>query len=641
MNRAIRIERHVLASNASSFDTAWRTFGWTPAIAGEAASRLEEQVPWATTAAASEAPARLAGAAEDVLDPANADRLDYAFLPIDGRLAFSVWGAIGERRSDAGEWRVATDTLLLDAEAFDAIAGNPFALFRELVRRGNAWTALAEPAPLEPVVLECDGAIRAAYEAERLREIERLRDALVGRIGAADLVARLAALYEAIARLRRPPGPRHVAMRDTPNRAAPLLARLAWLSLPFADRIRTSFTTEQRRTQRARATLIVLPREWGDFVPEGALLSNGRSAGDIAPGRGFWAKAVAGNAAGARLHSLERCAAARGWSLLDRDDFAAVRAGAEWSDAWLRDGPSRRLAERLVQNETERESPAGPRLRAVGRVAALAALHDRNAASEADTLTWLLDLARRTGAGAVRALRAAIRSLQTQNDDARRLAGALRCASIARRVVPVAELRRLFDAERAAGETIAAACRGTASAPTSAPAAAPSVAASTAAPRTGRALADPLRAAAGVVLIDDLGTLTPLIRLVHEHAGAPFARAFASDIFLDAAAASDGSDFDDAVMETLLRLLWMQPDSGAALAERALVDYRDTAARLLVRLMTAPAPLTTFLAMRRLLLERVLPGTGLADTSRLQRLRSFSPALAVHLAGGDGARDHA
>jgi hypothetical protein len=260
MSRTIEIDRHAFASNASSFNTAWETFGWTPAIAGQRAGRLEESVPWASLTARADDPAWLSGRAGDVLDPANADRLHFAFLPLDDRLGFSVWGAIGGRTREGPEWRVLTHTLLLDRAGFDAIAGHPFGLFGEL-RRPSAWleamverTPFDVPAPLEPIVVGDAAGDRARFEAARLREIERLRAALLARMAGdpAALERALGAMYEALASTRGGGPVNHVALPSTADRRNELLIRLAWLSLPIEDRASTFFVTEQRRTKMQR-----------------------------------------------------------------------------------------------------------------------------------------------------------------------------------------------------------------------------------------------------------------------------------------------------------------------------------------------------------------------------------------------------
>ncbi|MGH7555392.1 MAG: hypothetical protein ACREMQ_20515, partial [Longimicrobiales bacterium] len=376
----ILIDRHVFASNASVFDTAWRTFGWTPGIAGERSGRLEEAVPWATLAARAERPAHLRGAADEVLEPGNFDRLEFAFLPLDGRFGFSVWGAIG-RAGAAPEWRVLTHTLLFDRATFDLIAGFPFALlsdaklgrwFREMVEH----SPFEQPETLAPVAVPVAPDTRARFERARLREITRLRDRLLSLSGdAAALEQRLAQLYEALA-ITQAGGPvKRVALRARNGIDQALLVRLAWLSLPIADRAEIFFTTEQRKTQSPAATLLVLPEsEWGQFVPEATrLLERTASAEEreVSAGRYHWARAVARNAR--VLAALSARVDTRAWRLIARDDVARLDALQRWRERTVRAGLTQSAVQELIGIECSlAASTARVRWRALGHTVGVA-----------------------------------------------------------------------------------------------------------------------------------------------------------------------------------------------------------------------------------------------------------------------------
>jgi hypothetical protein len=121
-----------------------------------------------------------------------------------------------------------------------------------------------------------------------------------------------------------------------------------------------------------------------------------------------------------------------------------------------------------------------------------------------------------------------------------------------------------------------------------------------------------------------------VLEAVRDERGADSARNLAALIF-PRVAEETGRVEDNA--EGLLRLLWMQPDHGAQLAETFLVRRPDRASEVFTRLVAATPPIHTFLALRRLLLERVLPGATSDDTRLAHAVHPFSPRLANHLAG--------
>ena len=379
------VDRYALVSSADPLDRAWISLGWSPALEGERASALRDSVPWPSVTAGQAEPAWLRGAVGDVLAPANWDRLDFAFLPLDGRLSLSVWGAVGPRIEATREWRVLTHTLLFDRDVFDAVAGNPFALLRSAGAPAPWLRELAEelpldaPGPLAPVPVARGRDAEQAYRAEHLRELAALRGRVLAAHGGDTraLEAALARTYEALARAVGAGRTATLAEGDgvTPR----LLARLAWLSLPLADRAEVSFTTQQRRTRAPLATLAVLPAsEWGRLAPDGAL-----PADDVDPpaagGRRFWAHAVAHHGDGPPADALDyagvlRRAQTRHWRIVARDDLGPVEEQKAWADRWRRGAGDRpALAAELLELERRRGPRAGgPRWRAVGHVLALA-----------------------------------------------------------------------------------------------------------------------------------------------------------------------------------------------------------------------------------------------------------------------------
>ena len=450
MTASLVIDRHAFASNASSFNTAWETFGWTPAIEGARAGRLEEQVPWATSAARADDPPRLSGAAEQVLSPANYDRLGSGFLPLDGRFGFAIWGAIGERRRGA-EWRVLTHTLLIDTDAFDVLAGYPQGLltvasasswFREMV----AGETFASPQPLDPVQVARTRATRSAFERARRDEIHRLRDRLIPPFGGEEgLEDALAIVLEALARTRSGGPIRHVALRTAADRRSELLIKLAWLALPLADRAETWFLTEQRRTETPRATLFALAEsEWGHFVPQATQLVDGRR-GEASEGRRRWARSIARPAESGDHARLWARAEVRGWRVIARDDVAAADRTAAWRERWREGGDRLTLARELLAMQADPgQRSSRPRLRAAGHVSALAV------AGRLDAQATLSAAFRAYPHAAATLVTSAIRTLRRGDSAARITALRLRCDAAAGDSPLTAhdELFRLLERER-------------------------------------------------------------------------------------------------------------------------------------------------------------------------------------------------
>ena len=634
MSDLIVIDRHAFASNASSFDTAWQTFGWTPGLGSARASRLEEQVPWATLAARTAAPARLSGERDDVLAPDNFDALQWGFLPLDGRHGMSTWGAIGERRN--AEWRVLTHTLLFDDTAFDVMAGYPPALmtlpahagwFTEMVEA----TPFAAAAPLAPIRLPRTRATRQAFEKARRAELSRLRARLLPLLGGENrLEDEVAALLEALAQVRAGGNIRHVALRAAADRRSELLVRFAWTSLPLADRAETSFLTEQRRTEAPRVTLLVLPEsEWGQYVPQATrLLEIGRPRAEgTARGRRQWARSVARGThpgLGARVES-------RRWRIIARDDLSAVDAYAQWRERWIVADDGRDLARELIAMETGGQARAAGRMRAAAHVAALAF------APHADAADALFAAFGAHPAAATVLVRAAVRTLMRGDARARGQALVLRCrAATPASPIPATELFRLFEREapllcetaadpQAAGALFQAAfvvgCAGHAAAErliAAALPALPSVSIALEAALADRDVAEPRVAR---VLAQSIG------HALHVKADVTGVAAALLDRLRGRAVPPD-------LVEPLLRLLWLERRSGGRSAAEAFArDAGADAWPVLLPLLVAPAPLPLFLELRRVLAEARAPREA-AVAPWLVALEEYSPALHQRLRGG-------
>lgn len=468
---ARHVDRYALVSSADPLDRAWISLGWSPALEGERASALRDAVPWPSVTAGLDDPAWLRGAVEEVLSPSNWDRLDFAFLPLDGRLSLSVWGAVGPRVEATREWRVLTHTLLFDRDLFEAMAGNPFALMRsagvpaEWFRELTAGAPLAASGPLDPVAVPRGQQALRAFRLEHLREVAALRARLLPAYGGdvGKLEDALARVYEALRRTFAG-DVRTVTLRARDDGHARLLTRLAWLSLPPDDRAEVFFTTQQRRATAPAVTLAVLPEdEWGGLAPAGSV-----SLDDVPPppsgGRRLWASMVAnhsGEAAartvggsGLTYPGLLRRAETRRWRILARDDLGAVAEQAAWSDRWSRAGDDRALAGELLDLERGRGPRAGgPRWRAAGHVLALAERAGPAPASADGAVTAAGALVGRLRTlppeHAAAVTSGLVRTLARGGDAWQGVAGLVRCraASGETPATPRPELLRLLDRE--------------------------------------------------------------------------------------------------------------------------------------------------------------------------------------------------
>jgi hypothetical protein len=316
------LDRHVLSSGPALVDSGKDTFAWTPGLAGERVARLKNEVPWGVTTAGAETPPRLDG--KEVLSEENYLRLHFAWIPLDGRMGFCVWGAVGERPQGRSVWRVLTHTTLFDEQAFLAVAGNPFALlkagvagdwFRELAAPGS----FDERGPVEPIRLTASPEAREIAEKLCRGDIVRLRARLRDLLGADDLARRLAALYATLASVPRVP---HVALEATPDRRSEMLVRLAWLTLSPVDRWKASFSTEQGASASALPRLMALDlTEWQGRLPPDTFLFQGEPPPGIVPSPALEKLAgdVAHDDALQAYEQVYSSAAAGGKSLLEGD----------------------------------------------------------------------------------------------------------------------------------------------------------------------------------------------------------------------------------------------------------------------------------------------------------------------------------
>ncbi|HEU4558477.1 MAG TPA: hypothetical protein VFS20_11540 [Longimicrobium sp.] len=185
-------------------------------------------------------------------------------LSLEQRMAFCVWGAVGDYTAERAVWRVITHTVLLDEAAFRALAGNPFALLH--LPEANEWLAdLLRPGAfdqrreLRPIAVPATLRTVWASESERRREMVRLRARLLDLVGADGLVRWLAALYAALAAAPSS----SVVLSTSDDHRDELLIRLAWLSLPLRERTGVTFSTEQGATAGRVPRLAALdPTEW-------------------------------------------------------------------------------------------------------------------------------------------------------------------------------------------------------------------------------------------------------------------------------------------------------------------------------------------------------------------------------------------
>lgn len=276
-----RLDRHLFASNATAYNAAWESYGWTAGLGRARAGRLEERVPWAAELVELADPPVLidggGGAASGI------GSLPEAFLPLDGRLGFSVSGVVraGESALPAGRVRIATHTVLFDTGVFAATDGYPQGLG---VDPGGAVPAVPGVLP----ELECEPDVRW-FRAARLREVARLAGLAGASTGGRDLVDWLTGAYLAVlGSLGGGPGcvvagwPGEGSVRGA---AASDLVRLVWLSLPLKDRVRLYYSTTWLGGRRPEPCLTVAPDEgWApeterEVVHAGAP-ENGARAGD-------------------------------------------------------------------------------------------------------------------------------------------------------------------------------------------------------------------------------------------------------------------------------------------------------------------------------------------------------------------------
>ncbi len=696
MADVVSLDRHVLASPATAFDTAWSTYGWTPGIQ-DRVGRLEEEVPWGTHVARATDPPRLSGPAQALLNPDNLDRLGSGVLRVDGRLGFALWGAFGSG-SGGADRRVLTHTLLMDDAAFRQVAGypqgllwdgdRPAAWFRELAEEQD----FLEPTPLTPVRLGLERARTAALARARIVELDRLRGAVLDQLGGDvdGLSSLLATTYEAVARASAGDQVRHVVVRGV-GAATSRLLKLVWLSLPLEDRIRVSYVTEQRRSERPRGLLLGLPEaEWGRYVPDGSWVVDEHEPAEAGAGRVHWARALTAPDSLETFRRLDARAASRRWRLVTADDLAAEGARGAWQVAWASRGPTLDGVRALL--ELERRRPGGVRARALGQAlgeAVATTTTERPGAVDAmdDALSLSTELPANARMGV---LRGAVRALRARGPDGRRRAALLRCRAAASGDAELSsELHRLVDRESDALRALVAdperggglelVLGALPLAATGDPVGRELVRLGAAETRWTPARAATLGTALAARATD--GDLDPILadilttllregdhegwhRLVSEVPASWLARpAILRELIggIEAgrhpfgAGAPETGELADSLARRLLeragrtglgperatavlRLLWA---AGSDEPLDALDLHASTRVPVLAELLAVPAPLPLFHGIRRRL-ERALDAAG-ADRSAepwVDTLRPWAPALARRLAGNDSAAPH-
>lgn len=263
-----RLDRHLFASNVSAYNSAWETYGWTEGLDRVRAGRLEERVPWGAELAESAAPPMLVhgdaqgrGAVPE--NPALAALgmfgLPEAFLPLDGRLGYCVSGIVRPSSDGAPSRRprIATHTLLFDESFFREIDGFPQGLHMDLSvtpgpKEASWFAQLRGSVPAAPGALAELGYTpnRNGFRRARLQEVDGLARAAVAALGAKLAQEELEDVYrtvggaldsarEAARGKATAGGPVRVAGAW---REACVLLRLAWLSLPLADRARVFYS---------------------------------------------------------------------------------------------------------------------------------------------------------------------------------------------------------------------------------------------------------------------------------------------------------------------------------------------------------------------------------------------------------------
>lgn len=296
-----RLDRHLFASNISAYNSAWETYGWTEGLDRVRAGRLEERVPWGAELAESADPPTLVhggasgrGAASQ--DPALGPiGLPEAFLPLDGRLGFCLSGIVrpSPDGAPARRPRIATHTLLFHESLFREIDGFPQGLHLDLPATTDgaeaSWFAqLRRSAAAAPGVLAEPGYApdRQGFRRARLQEVARLARAAVAALGAQPAREALGDVYRAVGEALEPAGDarRGKVSAGGPvrvaggRRGACLLVRLAWLSLPLADRVRVFYSILDLRGRHPTPCLVP-----GAAAPAPRTVSAPRTALDRRP----------------------------------------------------------------------------------------------------------------------------------------------------------------------------------------------------------------------------------------------------------------------------------------------------------------------------------------------------------------------
>lgn len=274
-----RLDRHLFASNVSAYNSAWETYGWTEGLDRVRAGRLEERVPWGAelaeladppTLVHGGPPGRGAASQDPALGPIG---LPEAFLPLDGRLGFCLSGIVRPSHdgAPARRPRIATHTLLFHESLFREIDGFPQGLHLDLPATTDgaeaSWFAqLRRSAPAAPGVLAEPGYAPNPqdFRRARLQEVARLARAAVAALGAQPALEALEEVYRAVGGALEPAGDagRGKASAAGPvrvaggRRGACLLMRLAWLSLPLADRARVFYSILDLRGRHPTPCLV-------------------------------------------------------------------------------------------------------------------------------------------------------------------------------------------------------------------------------------------------------------------------------------------------------------------------------------------------------------------------------------------------
>ena len=86
--RRFRLDRHLFASNATAYNAAWESYGWTAGLDRARAGRMEERVPWAAELGELADPPVLIDGSGGAVSGIGAR--PEAFLPLDGRLGLTL-----------------------------------------------------------------------------------------------------------------------------------------------------------------------------------------------------------------------------------------------------------------------------------------------------------------------------------------------------------------------------------------------------------------------------------------------------------------------------------------------------------------------------------------------------------------------